>query len=250
MRTSFNKSLGKSFNKSFIWFDLGYTLVYRPREQVFHRFLEENGASRSLRDIEIAYHLTDKLFMRDYPGALAKGDASFFPWYLGVLNYKLGLAFDLFEQHRRLRELQESFRAEWAPYPFAESVLRSLKEGDVGVGLISNWDGTARQVLKEGHLADYFDHIVISSEVGCEKPAKQIFQHSFRLAGVSPEECLYVGDNYYDDVVGSSAVGMDAVLVNRFGRLGIEEIAHEPTIPSIQALPALLDLPFKEELSR
>jgi putative hydrolase of the HAD superfamily len=233
--------------KSFIWFDLGYTLVYRPRVQVFRQFLQENGVERTAEEIEIAYHLTDKLFMREYPGVLGKSDERFFLWYLGVLNYKLGVDFDLYAQNRRLSEIQRSIRSAWMPYPFARDVLQSLRESGLGVGLISNWDATARQVLDEGRLTDCFDHIVISSEVGFEKPTEQIFRHSLRKAGVSPEECCYVGDNYYDDVVGSARVGMDAVLINRFGSLGIEEIVHEPTILSIRELPALLAIPSWEE---
>ncbi len=35
---------------------------------------------------------------------------------------------------------------------------------------------------------------------------------------------MYVGDNYYDDCLGSRKVGMNALIINRFGSLGVEEI--------------------------
>lgn len=51
---------------------------------------------------------------------------------------------------------------------------------------------------------------------------------------------MYVGDNYYDDVIGSSKVGMESCLINRFGNVGIEEIDSVRTISSVADLPRLL----------
>lgn len=225
---------------SFIWFDLGYTLVYQEREPVYRQFLLERGIDLPLAQIELAYHQTDKLFMRDYPGALGKERHSFYPWYLGVLNYKLGLHFPLQEQYARLTELQGG-QTVWRAYPFAKEVLRTLKERSLGIGLISNWDGTARAVLEETGLLPYFDHIIVSSEVHIEKPDEAIFRRALEEAGVPAQACLYVGDNYYDDVVGSAKVGMKSLLINRFGTFGIEELVGVRPIASIRDLPRWLD---------
>lgn len=78
------------------------------------------------------------------------------------------------------------------------------------------------------------DTVVISSEAGCEKPDRRIFERALLLAGVEPSECLYVGDNYYDDAVGASAAGMRTLLINPPGRLGIEELKFPDVIESIQ----------------
>ncbi|GIP21899.1 HAD family hydrolase [Paenibacillus sp. J22TS3] len=226
--------------KSFIWFDLGYTLVYQQREAVYQQFLLEQGIDLPLEEIERAYHLTDKLFMRQYPGALGKEMTTFYAWYIGVLNYTLGLHFNLHDQVNRLTELQSYTKQRWLPYSFTPEVLKWLKQKAIGVGLISNWDHSARALLDELELLDYFDHIMISSEVGVEKPDKEIFEQALHAARVTPEESLYIGDNYYDDVIGSSRVGMEALLINRFGQLGIEEIRHGHTIKSIQELPGII----------
>jgi putative hydrolase of the HAD superfamily len=227
---------------SFIWFDLGYTLVYQEREAVYRRFLLERGIDLPLEQIEQAYHQTDKLFMREYPGVLGKEPHSFMPWYLGVLNYRLGVRFPLQEQYARLMELQDGKRV-WRAYPFAKEVLAELRARSLGIGLISNWDATARNVLEDTGLLPYFDHIIVSSEVRAEKPEEAIFRLALRAAGLPAHACLYVGDNYYDDVVGSAKVGMQSLLINRFGTLGIEELKGVRTISSIQEIPRLLDAP-------
>ncbi|KEQ26678.1 HAD family hydrolase [Paenibacillus tyrfis] len=225
---------------TFVWFDLGYTLVYLEREQWFAAYLAEQGIARKLREIELAYHYADKLFMREYPGVLGREAATFFPWYLGVLNYRLGLCLNLQEQWRRLNELRTDRRSPWAAYPCAAQMLEELKQASYGIGLISNWDSSARQVLADTGLLPYFDHVIVSSEVGVEKPDRAIFELALRQAGVRAEECCYVGDNYYDDVVGCREVGMECCLINRFGRTGIEEVQHEPVLASVQELPAYL----------
>ncbi|REK76043.1 HAD family hydrolase [Paenibacillus paeoniae] len=233
---------------SFVWFDLGYTLVYQQREEAYGQFLRERGIELGHAEIERAYHVTDKLFMREYRGVLGRPPTTFMTWYLGVLNHQLGVSFNLGEQRQRLEDIQNERGKRWIGFPYAKSVLRELKERSVGVGLISNWDGSARQVLQDNELIEAFDHVVVSSEVGIEKPSPRIFAHALRLADVAAEECLYVGDNYYDDVIGSAKAGMDAVLINRFGQLGIEELNYRLTVPTIEAVPELLSTHTRRQL--
>jgi putative hydrolase of the HAD superfamily len=55
-------------NIKFVWFDIGYTLLYMQREITYQKALREFGIDVPLEDIEKEFHLTDKLFMREYPG--------------------------------------------------------------------------------------------------------------------------------------------------------------------------------------
>ncbi|QMV43063.1 HAD family hydrolase [Cohnella cholangitidis] len=227
--------------KSFIWFDLGYTLVYKPRERIYRAFLLEHGIHRTIEEIELAYHVVDKHFMRYYPGVLGREQERFFPWYLGLLNYELKVDFKLHEQYARLEELERLQGYRWELYPFVIETLERLKRNGIGLGLISNWDGGARDLLDRCGLTRLLDAIVISSEVGFEKPSQEIFRHACLIAGVTPDKGLYVGDNYYDDVVGSRAIGLDSVLINRLGYRGIEEIEFSPILASIASLPDWLN---------
>lgn len=227
----------------YIWFDLGYTLVYLERESAYREFLLEQGVERSHAEIEEAYHVTDKLFMRQYQGALGFGTGTFYPWYIGVLNYTLGVQFDLVSQCQRIREIEAREQSGWRAFPETLETLKALKEQHYGIGLISNWDLSARTVLEENGLLPYFDHIVISSEVGVAKPEEAIFRKALQQSGAPGEQCLYVGDNYYDDVLGSRQAGMDSYLINRFGKLGIEELEEAgpvPVLSSIGELPEVL----------
>ena len=63
-----------------------------------------------------------------------------------------------------------------------------------------------------------------------------------QTAGVNARDCIYIGDNYYDDAVGSRKVGMPALIINRFGTLGVEEIKDCPIINDISEILNFLTL--------
>ncbi|RRJ66823.1 HAD family hydrolase [Paenibacillus oralis] len=226
----------------YVWFDLGYTLVKTNREEVYLRTLERFDCVKPLDEITIAYHLADKLFMREFRGVLGKDSKSYMPWYIGVLNYYLGLALPIEEVTRVHRTLVQE-AAGWSAFDFSKPTLRHLREQGYKVGLISNWDRTAREVLRKTQLDEELDEIVISSEVGAEKPDPAIFAFALNKAGVTAQESLYVGDNYYDDCLGSHRIGMDCLLINPYGKRGIEELSYERVISGIDEVPAYLGHP-------
>jgi putative hydrolase of the HAD superfamily len=223
---------------SFVWFDIGYTLVYMQREETYRRALLQFGRDIPLEDIKREFHLTDKLFMREYPGVFMNPRAVYMPWYLGHMNFRLGVAVDTCALDACWEEIKKGVHPYWLPYDRTHEVLAALKRDAIGIGVISNWDHSARDVLRDAGLIDYFDHIVISCEVGHNKPHPGIFEAALSQAGVRPEACLYIGDNYYDDAIGSRRVGMDALIINRYGSLGVEEIGDAPIITDLSQVHA------------
>jgi putative hydrolase of the HAD superfamily len=97
-----------------------------------------------------------------------------------------------------------------------ESVLTSLERMGCRLGIISNWDVRLRRVLQEMGADRRFEVIVISGEVGAEKPDPAIFHRAREMAGAdSGDRLLQIGDSRRDDVEGALAAGFDARLVNR-----------------------------------
>lgn len=229
---------------SFVWFDIGYTLLYMQREVTYQQALKEFGHQVALDDIEREFHLMDKLFMREYPGLFLKDRKAFMPSYLGLMNYRLGLSLDVCELDVRWDEIKKSISDYWLPFDGVKEVLAELRRKSVGLGVISNWDCTARDTLSASGLIDFFDHIVISCEVDCIKPDARIFEIALQKAAVAARDCIYIGDNYYDDALGSRQVGMPALIINRFGNLGVEEISDCPTIERLSDLFKFIE--FKE----
>lgn len=71
----------------YVWFDLGMTLVEPSRSSLYQKVLKEFQIDRSENRIHKAYHLTDKLFMKEYPHVLGTDETCYMPWYIGNLNY-------------------------------------------------------------------------------------------------------------------------------------------------------------------
>jgi putative hydrolase of the HAD superfamily len=65
-------------------------------------------------------------------------------------------------------------------------------------------------------IRNYFDRIIISSDVGVKKPEQEIFLLACNLLGSVPSNVVYVGDNYQIDIVGAAEAGLKAVWLNKF----------------------------------
>jgi len=61
-------------------------------------------------------------------------------------------------------------------------------------------------------LRHHFDFTLAGGEVQSFKPERGIFDEGLRRAGTSASETMYVGDNYFADVVGSRRAGLWPVL--------------------------------------
>lgn len=76
------------------------------------------------------------------------------------------------------------------------------------LGVISNNFGNTQGWCDEYKLSSLLDIVIDSTVVGVSKPAAGIFHAALTGLGVSPEEAIYAGDTYSDDVVGAKGVGM------------------------------------------
>lgn len=62
-------------------------------------------------------------------------------------------------------------------------------------------------------LVPYFDHIVISGNIGEGKPGQAIFEHALRVSGKSAEDVWMVGDNLKTDILGANGAGIHSVWI-------------------------------------
>ena len=69
------------------------------------------------------------------------------------------------------------------------------------------------------------------------KPEPGVFEHALKLKNLTAEETVYVGDNYYADVVGARRAGLRPVLYDPHG---IFPDADCPTIKSFDELTSVL----------
>jgi epoxide hydrolase-like predicted phosphatase len=70
--------------------------------------------------------------------------------------------------------------------------VRRARAGGIRTGLVSNSWGTTR--YPRDLLAELFDGVVISAEVGLRKPAQEIYALGAERIGLAPSDCVFVDD--------------------------------------------------------
>ncbi len=64
-------------------------------------------------------------------------------------------------------------------------------------------------------LGDYFDQQISAADVNAAKPDPAMFLRMINHYGVSPEQCLHVGDHPEHDIQGARNAGVGSVWLNR-----------------------------------
>jgi len=138
---------------------------------------------------------------------------------------------ELFDVYFRIYETS------WSLFP---DVLPSLAElSGHRLGIISNGNGAEqRSKLERTGIADRFEFVHISDDCGHAKPAAEIFLRACTMAGVAPQDAMYIGDLYEIDAIGARAAGLHGVWLNRDASHDRDDAA--PTIRGLDELPSLI----------
>lgn len=73
-------------------------------------------------------------------------------------------------------------------------------------------------------LYDDLDFVLLSGEVGVEKPDTRIYRLAMQEAGVTdPGSFLHIGDSLEKDYLPAKALGIQAILLDRFNTKEAEE---------------------------
>ncbi len=99
----------------------------------------------------------------------------------------------------------------------AAETLARLRAVGLRLALISNTLRTPGRVLRhimaDMGLAQPFDTLIFSDEVGLAKPNPAIFQMALERLGASAEEAMHVGDDLVLDLLGAHNAGMRACII-------------------------------------
>ena len=98
--------------------------------------------------------------------------------------------------------------------PGATEVLKYLK-GKYTLSIITNGFRESQVIkLRESGMHTYFERMIISEEVGFNKPDPAIFIHAMQIENISCKQCIMIGDSFEADIAGAHAAGIDQVYLN------------------------------------
>jgi len=156
------------------------------------------------------------------------------------------------EAVERLERAWKSIKAWRRMVPGAIDGLRLLAETGVGLGLVSNSDGTvaeqmvAAKVCQVGAGEGVPVLVVIDSAVvGIEKPDPRIFTLALEALGTEPGNTVHVGDAVFADVAGAHAAGLRPLHLDPHGDCRWPADHHE----HVRSLAEVADLVRRERPS-
>ena len=207
---------------SVVFFDIGGTLLFDdpPVPEVFTRVANRRGHHITVRDVEPCKQLADDYYQSEY---LRDGDF----WCVHERAVQIWLdMYALMADFCGIRDadLPQAVYDEylnpdnWSLFRDAPACLKGLKRRGFKLGVISNWDATLENLLRNMGYLPYFDEVVASAAVGCRKPGSAIFEIALERMGVNASEAVHVGDLPEADGEGAAGAGIRPIIIDRAGR--------------------------------
>lgn len=108
-----------------------------------------------------------------------------------------------------------------------KTLIRAVKDKDIAVGILSNeeGDGEATEKIREWEFGGVVDAVVLSGEIGAEKPERAAFQAAADAVGVELNECVMIDDDI-----------MNVRAAVEYDMIGILHTAVDRTAVEIQSL--------------
>ena len=203
-----------------IFFDAAGTLFHLPRGVGWHYrdVALRHGCVIGAGELQAAFATEWKAMPPRVATRVPRADDDRVWWreLVGRVLVHCGVAAGALDHDAYFAELYEEFTRPgvWELFPEVCAVLEALRT-HYRLGIISNFDGRLRAILQHLGIARYFEPIVISSEVGADKPDRWIFQHALEIAGLPPGDALHVGDDPVCDWQAAEAAGLRCFRLER-----------------------------------
>lgn len=103
------------------------------------------------------------------------------------------------------------FRATFTIDNHLLQITQELRYNGCAVGALSNTIAEHADILEEVGFYKYFDPCILSCRVGMRKPQAEIFKLAAQVAGVPPNQCLFV-DDQKGNIKAAQSAGMDGLV--------------------------------------
>ena len=212
-----------------IFFDVGNTLLFPNRDKMLGplRSAHLSSAHPTLEQ----WQALERRTKHEFDLAMESGPVNFGFWWTFHTHLLEQLGEDLKVREALVRNTGNS--ALWDQIlPGTCDVLDRIAQR-FRIAVISNADGKVDRVLSRCGIADRFESITDSGNVGFEKPRREIFEAALATMNVPAHESLYVGDVYSVDYLGARNAGMQAILLDVAGAY------RERDLPRVDSLGQL-----------
>jgi putative hydrolase of the HAD superfamily len=97
-------------------------------------------------------------------------------------------------------------------FPQALEVLQFFQQEGYRMHIITNGFKEVQHIkLSNSGLAEYFEHVLCSEEIGATKPHRAIFEEAMRRTDCLPQHAIMIGDDFKADIIGALNAGWTAI---------------------------------------
>lgn len=215
-----------------------------PRHELYRQVFSEFGIELPVKEIMRGVLAGDKYYFEENAKSPVsqrspEGQFQVYSYYPKAILAQAGVSFADDLPLKVIRKVAQEFKgAYFVLFDDVLPALKALKQREFIMGLLTNATKEVVPVLEKTGAMSYLDFVVVSDEVGANKPAPPIFLAALERAGVPASEAVHVGDQYDLDVVGARGVGISPILIDRYGLY--PEMGDCPRITSLSELVSYL----------
>ncbi|ALC48428.1 CG15771 [Drosophila busckii] len=187
---------------SALYFDLDNTLI--PTRT------GDSKAIRKLADVlETQYNFTKddanlatQNFLKSFRRCPDNSQTSLDSWRTHLWRESLQQRHKHLAEHIYPQWLKLRYRYLAVPPDYVQ-LLQRMRRAGYALALITNGPSNAQwEKVEKLHVRDYFDCVLVSSDLPWEKPHPQIFYAACNILHVKPQECVMIGDKLETDIKG------------------------------------------------
>ena len=145
-------------------------------------------------------------------------------------------------------QLSEDFlnmtTARFSLLPGAEELVRYLAKKYPLTVVTNGFVEVQYEKFDKSGLRDCFAHIVLSEEVGCQKPNPCIFEEALRMNGLQAEDVVMIGDSWSSDIQGAINAGIDQIWIRKNKEQGTksQETIEQTATYIVQSLSEVMEI--------
>ena len=145
-------------------------------------------------------------------------------------------------------QLSEDFlnmtTARFSLLPGAEELVRYLAKKYPLTVVTNGFVEVQYEKFDKSGLRDCFAHIVLSEEVGCQKPNPRIFEEALRMNGLQAEDVVMIGDSWSSDIQGAINAGIDQIWIRKNKEQGIksQDTIEQTATYIVQSLSEVMEI--------
>ncbi len=236
---------------SWVWLDLDDTLIdfKANARQALIRLYNTEGLNRFFASAEewaTIYESHNMALWNDYNMSLIDSSTLRLERFRRPLTQAGAETTEATELSKRFDPIYLDFLAsEKRLVPGAVELLKALRNEGCKIGILSNgFKEVQPRKIKSAGLEPYVDLMVLSDDIGINKPDIRLYRYAMSQAGEAyPRRHLMIGDNPDTDIAGALNAGWNAIYFNRFNRPVNENISGARIVYNLSDIPSTLCLP-------